>query len=498
MTDQPGQIQGEPAPPLYSPMAMPPSMYFPPLMYPAPVMYPSSMGYPQAVPFSPRSKEKPVPIGSEVVVNEVAEKEIEMETNDLPETEPEYQKPILAVEQPFAFPQGADGAIDIITLINNIFIRAKQERASDIHIEPTEDSIQVRFRVDGEFHEYYRYPLDYKQALLTRMMILAGLKLDETRLPQDGKIVIIIQNMELDMRVSTFPSMYGNKVVIRLLEKDAQAKTLEELGYAGKELILMKKNLHRTYGMILMTGPTGSGKSTTLFSMLSSYNPFQFNISTLEDPIEYVIKGANQAQIHADIGFDFADGLRSLVRQDPDIIMIGEIRDKISANLAVQAALTGHLVFSTVHANTASATIQRLANMEVDPFLAASALNLIVSQRLIRRICAQCRTAYTPPLSSIKSIEHIISKEELSQIQFFKGQGCDACRQTGYKGRVAISEVLPITPAIQKAIIANPIASFVEEQAIKQGMKTIKHNGIEAVKQGLTTLEEVLVAVDIS
>lgn len=409
------------------------------------------------------------------------------------------EHPKIAVTENEAVPKSGDGKVDIIKLIDNVFTSAKRNRSSDIHIEPTEKDVFVRFRVDGEFHEYYHFSLDLKQEIITRAMVIAGLKIDEMRLPQDGKIVTNIDGKELDMRVSTFPAMYGNKIVFRLLEKESSAKTLEDLGYSGLPLETIMQNLTRTYGMILMTGPTGSGKSTTLFSMLSSYDPFKFNISTLEDPVEYVIPGANQAQVNADIGFDFPDGLRCLVRQDPDIIMIGEIRDKVTANLSVQAALTGHLVFSTLHANSASATIQRLSNMEVDPFLAASALNVIISQRLVRKNCEKCKTAYAPPSDQIKSIQdQMVIFPQLQNIQFFKGLGCEECGGTGYKGRLAIYEVLPITSNIQKAIIENPIAEYIERVALQESMLTIEQNGLFAVAQGNTTLEEVLVAVDIA
>ncbi|MFH0866971.1 MAG: ATPase, T2SS/T4P/T4SS family [Bacteroidota bacterium] len=411
--------------------------------------------------------------------------------------EAEYAKLNLKEEE--VLPKNPDGSPDIVKLINNLFLLAKQYRASDIHIEPREEDIAVRFRIDGDFHEYYTFSKNLQQPIITRVMVIAGLKIDEMRLPQDGKIILKYEDKEIDMRVSTFPIIYGNKIALRLLEKESKAKTLEELGYSGRPLQIINKNLTRTYGMILMTGPTGSGKSTTLFSMLSTYNPFKYNISTLEDPVEYIIKGANQAQVRADIGFDFPDGLRTLVRQDPDIIMIGEIRDKITANLAVQAALTGHLVFSTLHANSASGTIQRLANMEVDSFLAGAALNIIVSQRLVRRNCEFCKKPYTPPSDQVSAIRDMFRIfPQLSSMQFIKSEGCEKCNYVGYKGRIAIFEVLPVSPMIQKAIIENPVASYVESIAMREGMMTIKQNGLIAVMQGHTTLEEILIAVDAS
>lgn len=390
--------------------------------------------------------------------------------------------------------------VDIIKLVNDMFESALAQGASDIHIEPFEPFLTVRFRIDGDFHEYFNFATEYAESILTRIEVLAGLKLDKNRLPQDGKISFHSQNgVRVDMRVSTFPTMYGNKVCIRLLVKEDSVKTLQSLGYDERSLQIIQKNLERTYGMVLMTGPTGSGKSTTLFAMLSSFNPREYNISTLEDPIEYFIPGANQSQVNAEIGYDFPDGLRTLVRQDPDIIMVGEIRDKVTASLAVNAAITGHLVFSTLHANTASATIQRLMNMDVDHFLVASALNLIVSQRLVRRICPHCKTSFTPDertLANVRSsLEHVPNAP--TQIEFFRGNGCDACKGTGYKGRVAIYELLEVTPEISKVIIEKQgVAEEIEKVAVSQGMVTIKQNGILAALKGETTLEEVLLASD--
>lgn len=408
------------------------------------------------------------------------------------------ERPKLGIAQEVAMPQEPSGEVDIIKLVDTIFHQAKSHKASDIHIEPREEEVMVRFRIDGEFSEYFVFPKQLGRAISTRVMVLAGLKIDERRIPQDGKIIFKTENERIDMRVSTFPAMHGEKIVLRLLERDAKAKKLQDLGYSGKALDTIETNLKRTYGMVLVTGPTGSGKSTTLFSMLSKYDPFKFNISTLEDPIEYVIDGVNQAQVHAEIGFDFADGLRSLVRQDPDIIMIGEIRDKVSANLAIQAALTGHLVFATVHANTAAATIQRLANMGVDPFLAASALNLIISQRLVRRICDHCKVPAEVPAEQIDSIKEYFGGEaEAKKIQFMTGKGCSKCGNTGFKGRVAIYEVLPVTPAISQMIIKEPVASSIQKVALAEGMIPIKENGLELAKLGITSLEEVLLAADV-
>ena len=391
--------------------------------------------------------------------------------------------------------------VDIIKLVDDMFQSSIAQGASDVHIEPFEQFLAIRFRIDGDFVEYLNFASEYAESILTRIEVLAGLKLDKNRLPQDGKInYSSTSGQRVDMRVSTFPTMYGNKVCIRLLVKEDSVKTLESLGYDQEALDIITKNLQRTFGMVLMTGPTGSGKSTTLFGMLSTYNPFEYNISTLEDPIEYFIPGVNQSQVNAEIGYDFPDGLRTLVRQDPDIIMVGEIRDKVTASLAVNAAITGHLVFSTLHANTASATIQRLMNMDVDHFLVASALNLIVSQRLVRRICPHCKEEFTPDSHTIENVKAEMANIDdvnIDTAKFYRGAGCDHCKGSGYKGRVAIYELLEITPEISKVVIEKQgVAEEIEKVAVEQGMVTIKQHGIMAALKGDTTLEEVLIASD--
>lgn len=414
------------------------------------------------------------------------------------------KNPVKAIVQPeggascIAF----SNTVDIIELVEKAFIKAIELKASDIHIEPFEDVLLLRFRVDGEFIKYASFDRAYSENILTRIEVLASLKIDKNRLPQDGKISFKHKNTRVDMRVSTFPTLYGDKVVIRLLVKDGAIKTIDDLGYEEYAYTIIKKNLKRTFGMVLLTGPTGSGKSTTLFAMLSSYDAFHYNISTLEDPIEYFIPGVNQSQVNPEIGYDFPDGLRSLVRQDPDIIMVGEIRDSLTASLAINASITGHLVFSTLHANSAAATVQRLMNMGVDPFLAISALNLIVSQRLVRKICNNCREEYRPDteaLIRIKKIMKNIPGIENNPLVFYKGKGCSFCREDGYNGRIAIYELLEITHDIAHAIIEKKgVAEEVEKVAVeKQGMITIQQNGIMAALRGETTLEEVFIAADV-
>ena len=454
-----------------------------------------------------------VPVNNAVVENiPVPEVPIPVAPVSVPETpvlEKEEEAEEVAEEELIKKPERRDPmdrevipyqeGMDIIDLVDQTFRSGIEQGASDIHFEPFEPFLAVRFRIDGEFQNYQNFDHRYAEQILTRLEVLAGLKLDKNRLPQDGKISYEVEGKRVDMRVSTFPTMYGNKVCIRLLIKDDKVTTLEDLGYDAKSRALIQKNLDRTYGMVLMTGPTGSGKSTTLFAMLTSYDSFQYNISTLEDPIEYFIPGANQSQVNPEIGYDFPNGLRTLVRQDPDIIMVGEIRDKITAQLAVNAAITGHLVFSTLHANSASATVQRLMNMDVDPFLVTSALNLIVSQRLVRRICSHCKESFTPDAKTLEMVKtEMAAITHEGDLTFFKGKGCDKCKGKGYKGRVAIYELLEVTPEIAHVIIENKgVASEIEKVAVEQqGMVTIKQNGVLAALKGETTLEEVLIASD--
>lgn len=391
--------------------------------------------------------------------------------------------------------------VDISQLVDQIIQDAVGSRTSDIHIEPFDSFLSVRFRIDGEFYEYRNFDTQYSPLILTRIQVQAWLKIDQLRIPQDWKInAWIIHWKRIDLRVSTLPTIYGNKVVIRILEKENTVKTLDQLGYTNAAIKVIMKNLDRTFGMVLMSWPTGSWKSTTLFAMLSKYDPFKYNISTLEDPVEYFIEGANQSQVNPEIGFDFSDWLRSLVRQDPDIIMVGEIRDAVTAKLATQAAITGHLVFSTVHANTSAWTVQRLMNMGADPFLVADALNLIVSQRLIKKNCPNCASKYDPSEKELQFMEYMIQKLDLasrSKINFARGVGCDNCHGSWYLWRIAIYEILEITPSLRKIIIdSNWLAQEIHAQAIKEGLVPIKDNGILKVLIWETSIQEVMIATD--
>jgi len=384
---------------------------------------------------------------------------------------------------------------NIIAIINNIFHTALSKNASDIHIEPKMDRMDVRLRIDGGITLFESFPIDVHQPVVTRVKILANLKIDETRLPQDGKASLKSEGSNIDLRISVLPTIYGEKICIRILRTDQTKVDLEELGILDYALQKVYKALKKKFGIILTTGPTGAGKTTSLYGMLSNYDPEKYNISTLEDPVEYKMNGVNQTQVNKDIGFDFSDGLRTLVRQDPDIIMVGEIRDKTTATLAIESALTGHLVFSTIHTNSASATIQRLLNMGVEKFLLPSALQLIIAQRLARRTCSSCKELYVPSESVIKKLKEevkdVFDFDEKS-IQLYKGKGCDACGGSGFKGRVGLYEVLETSQEIAEMILDGEPAMRIEEQAIKQGMLTMKKDGMLKVIMGMTTFEEVL------
>ena len=387
---------------------------------------------------------------------------------------------------------------DIIAVINSIFHTALTRGASDIHIEPKEEQLGIRIRVDGEFGEFKKYPVEMHQAMVTRIKMLADLKIDETRLPQDGKTSIKMDGDNIDLRISVLPTIYGEKICIRILKTDESKIKLEELGILDYALQKIKNALAKPYGIILVTGPTGAGKTTSLYAMLSTYDPKEYNISTLEDPVEYKMKDVNQTQIRKDIGFDFADGLRTLVRQDPDIIMVGEIRDKTTATLAIESALTGHLVFSTIHTNTAASTVQRLINMGVEKYLLPSALQMIMAQRLVRRICPHCEEVYRPNPSVIEEIETAVGdivNINKNELHLYRGKGCEKCGHTGYAGRVAIYEVLPISPEISEMVLNGAPSYELEEQAIKEGMLTMRQDGILKVVMGITTLEEVIATI---
>ncbi len=389
---------------------------------------------------------------------------------------------------------GADGpdAAPVIKLVNLILTDAISRNASDIHIEPYEKSFRVRFRVDGALQEVMAPPLKLKQPVVSRLKIMAALDIAERRLPQDGRIKLKLgSNKEMDFRVSVLPTLFGEKVVMRLLDKGNLQLDMTKLGFEDKALKAFKHGIHQPFGMVLVTGPTGSGKTTTLYSALSELNTVSENISTAEDPVEFNLAGVNQVQMHEDIGLNFAAALRSFLRQDPDIIMVGEVRDLETCEIAIKAALTGHLVLSTLHTNDAPGTISRMLNMGVEPFLICAALNAIVAQRLVRKICTRCKQP-AEPMTAAEATDLQISAEVLNTATFMRGKGCDACNKTGNKGRIAIYEVLTVNDAIKEAILRGASAMEIKQVAIKNGFKTLRQAAISKLAEGMTTPEEVV------
>lgn len=383
----------------------------------------------------------------------------------------------------------------VSNIIDQLLEYAVKTRASDIHIEPQEDRTRVRYRVDGILQEKILLPKGVHDALVSRIKILSVLKIDEKRLPQDGRFTFTYEQKVVDLRVSTIPTVYGEKVVLRLLPKSSGAPTLLELGLRGSSLKSFEAQLLRTHGIILVCGPTGSGKTTTLYSILSKISTTKVNILTIEDPVEYQISGVNQVQVNTRVGLTFASALRSFLRQDPNIIMVGEVRDAETADLAIQAALTGHQVFSTLHTNTAAGSPPRLLDMGVEPFLLTSALNAVLGQRVVRKICPQCRVEFNPPPEVGENIKAVLGKFlPMSNTHFalFKGKGCKFCGDTGYLGRTGIFEVLVITEAIGKLILEHASSGAIEEAAVAAGMITMKQDGYLKALEGKTTMEEIL------
>lgn len=419
----------------------------------------------------------------------------------------------------------ADVAEDspIAQTVNLLLEYAIRSQASDIHIEPRENFVQVRYRIDGVLKEVNQLPRNVLGALVSRIKILANLKIDERRVPQDGRFKIKVAGKQYALRVSTLPIADGEKVVMRILDESNQAVTLEQLGYWGHSLSVITEAIAQPNGMVLITGPTGSGKSTSLFSVLTMLNKPDVNISTIEDPVEYKIPGVNQTQTNAKAGMTFANGLRALLRQDPNIIMVGEIRDGETANLGVQAALTGHLVFSTLHTNNAATCLPRLLDMGIEPFLIASTVKAVVGQRLVRRLCMTCRVSYTPEETEVEEVVQLFNLEPEQEFSYIHDlettaseqkvggdtplgtnettittlwhanpEGCEECNHTGFKGRIGIYEVLGVSVPIQKMITANATSNQIQDQAISEGMTTMQTDGLVKALRGNTTLDEVL------
>jgi len=384
----------------------------------------------------------------------------------------------------------------IAKIVTTLLSFAMKSMASDIHIEPLEDKTRVRYRIDGILHEKLLLPKDVHDAVISRIKILAGMKIDEKRVPQDGRFSFRSDEREVDLRVSTLPSAHGEKIVMRLLQKGQNVPDLSELGFRGRAIKNVEDAIKATHGVVLVTGPTGSGKTTTLYSLLHKINTTKVNIITLEDPIEYEMAGVNQVQINPQAGLTFASGLRSILRQDPNIIMVGEVRDSETAELTINAALTGHLVFSTLHTNSAAGALPRLIDMGVEPFLLASVINLIIAQRVVRKICSSCKESYHPSPEIINSLQKalgpIFKQYDPNNLLLYRGRHCEACNNTGYKGRVGIYEVMPVSEKISLQAISKVPSSEIEKTAINDGMLTMDLDGYLKALEGITTIEEVM------
>jgi type IV pilus assembly protein PilB len=381
----------------------------------------------------------------------------------------------------------------VIKIVNLIMVQAIRENASDIHIEPFQKTLKLRYRVDGDLAPAESPPKALQLAITSRIKILAGLNIAERRVPQDGRFRVKVMGKEVDLRVSVLPTSHGEKIVLRILDKAALTGSIDQMGIDEETLLKFRKAIDAPHGMILVTGPTGSGKTTTLYSVLQELNNPQYNIVTVEDPIEYELQGINQVSVRNDIGLDFASALRSILRQDPDIVMVGEIRDNETADIAVKAALTGHQVLSTLHTNDAAGAITRLDDMGIEPFLISSSILMTCAQRLVRRICSNCREEFTPE----PEVFTRLGIEPKAETVFYRGSGCDRCKGRGYLGRLAIIEALTVTEAVRRLIMKRASAAVIKNQAVTEGMKTLRMVGIDKALEGQTTLEEVLrVAAD--
>ena len=393
-------------------------------------------------------------------------------------------------EMDISFLEDAAEQAPVVKLVNHILLDAIRKQASDIHVEPYERSLRVRYRLDGVLYEMMRPPLQLKNAMVSRLKIMSRLDIAERRLPQDGRIKLKARGREMEFRVSVMPTLFGEKVVLRLLDKSGLQLDMTKLGFEESQFRAFREAIDQPYGMILVTGPTGSGKTTTLYSALSELNRLSHNILTAEDPVEYSLSGINQVHIHDAIGLNFAAALRSFLRQDPDIIMVGEIRDFETAEVAIKAALTGHLVLSTVHTNDAASTIVRLLNMGVESFLVSSAVNLVLAQRLVRRICPECRTVEEVPRAALLDLG--VPEQEVDSFVCYQGRGCAECSGTGYRGRIALYEVMVMHEKLREMVLIGASAPEIKREAMELGMLTLRQSGIRKLQEGITSLSEVL------
>ncbi len=378
----------------------------------------------------------------------------------------------------------------IIRLVNKLFYQAVKERASDIHVEPYETKLTVRFRIDGTLYERLNPPKAFHSAMVSRLKVMAGLDIAERRLPQDGRIKIKIAGKDVDIRLSIIPTAFGERLVMRILDRASVLLGVSDLGMDDLDIKSFERIIHSSNGIVLVTGPTGSGKTTTLYAALGDLNSSARNILTVEDPVEYQISGIGQIPVNTKVGLTFSKGLRSILRQDPDIVMVGEIRDVETAEIAIQASLTGHLVFSTLHTNDAASAVIRLVDMGIESFLVSATLRAVVAQRLVRRICDKCKESYTPDEVVLEELG--IEAKQKNKITFYRGAGCDSCSATGYKGRIAIYEILVVSEAIRRLIVESAAMDDIKKEAIKGGMVTMKGDGIRKIEAGKTTPEEIL------
>ncbi len=383
----------------------------------------------------------------------------------------------------------------IIKLVNQTFIEAVKRGASDVHFEPYEMTFRIRYRIDGDLYEIVNLPLKYRNPVISRIKILSNMDIAEKRLPQDGRIKMRVKldsgkKKEVDMRVSSLPTMWGEKVVSRILDKEMLKLDLTQLGFEEESLALFQDAIHKPWGIVLVSGPTGSGKTNTLYSAVSTINSLDMNIMTAEDPVEFNIQGINQVPVRDEIGLTFASCLRTFLRQDPDVMLVGEMRDAETVDIAIKAALTGHLVFSTIHTNDAASSITRMVNMNVEPFLIADSLILVVAQRLVRRLCKKCAQPHSLPEGSL--LEMGFLKDEIKGLHIQRPKGCDACNKTGYKGRTALFEVMKIDEDLRELILARAQSREIKRKAIEKGMLTLRRSGLTKIKAGITSVEEVL------
>lgn len=438
---------------------------------------------------------RPVIVGSYEIVNAI--NAVYNKTTDKGEQAMSELDEMEEISQDFDEPVDLLDASDeapIIRLVNSLMFRAVKQKASDIHVEPFERELMVRFRIDGVLYDVMHPPKRAQNSIISRVKIMAGMNIAEKRIPQDGRIRIKIAGKDIDMRVSTIPTAFGESVVMRLLDKSAVLLDIDTLGFVGKNLEYINDVIHRPHGIILVTGPTGSGKTTTLYTCLSKINSNELKIITVEDPVEYQLPGINQMQVNPKIDLTFSTGLRAFLRQDPDVMMVGEIRDRETAEIAIQAALTGHLVFSTLHTNDAPASVTRLVDMGVEPFLVSSSVICIMAQRLVRSVCKDCARKYSPEEVELKRIG--LKPEDLKGRQLYRPVGCPNCLETGYAGRTGIHEILMMNDEVRSEIMKGSDASTIKKVAQGHGMKTLREDAAQKVLMGWTTVEEILRATE--